>query len=44
MQAYKILLPGYALGFTYITDDPQESVTDAIFERFGVYPEEVAKL
>ena len=44
MSAYKILLPGCALGFTYITTESPEAVPDAIFERFGVYPEEVTRL
>lgn len=39
MRKYMIKLPNYPLPFPYITDVAPNEVVEAIFERFGVYPE-----
>lgn len=43
MKAYKITLP-CGRAFTCVTDEPEQGLPAAIFERFRVYPVEVQKL
>lgn len=39
MIKYTIKLLGYERPFPYIADISPEEVEDAIFQRFGIYPE-----
>ena len=41
MRRYTVKLPGYERPFPYITDVEPDEVADAIWERFGVWPERV---
>ena len=43
MRAYTITLPS-GKAFTYITDEPEINIPDAVFERFGVWPVKVLAL
>jgi len=43
MKAYKVTLKS-GKAFSYITDEKQENLVEAVFERFREYPEKIERL
>ena len=43
MKSYRVIMPS-GLPFTYITEEDPKNIINAIIERFGVCPLEVAQL